>query len=305
MPLVAKACHQEQGYVSVFIDGTGIEVQGKHFEKAAVGYNGERQYWLHAVFVGRAWASARLNKGGTEVKGDFAAQLVADVDTLPLGGLPVWADAAYYCKEFVEACQQRGWDYSVSVTDPRKKVPLLRIVNEMKLEEGEWEPLDEGGCEREVTVLHRSAGWARFESYVVIRRDWDGAQLLLQPTYTVILVSRDDLRVDEVVRRHRGKQGQENAFKGPLTELGLHHPPCKAYNANQAFYWCGQLAQLLLLQYKVLPAKVRVHGLGPLILDYVRSVGLLRKKGRQWTMLFGKCNHRLDWLLRAKRLEPS
>ena len=62
---------------------------------------------------------------------------------------------------------------------------------------------------------------------------------------------------------------------------------------------------LLMLQYKVLPAKARVHGLGPLIPDYVRSVGLLRKKGRQWTMLFGKCNHRLDWLLRAKRLEPS
>ena len=142
------------------------------------------------------------------------------MDTLPLGGLPEWADAAYYCKELVEACQQRGWDYSVSVTDPRKKVPLLCIVNEMKLEEGEWEPLDEGGCEREVTVLHRSAGWAQFETYVVIRLDWDGAQLLLQPTYTVIQVRRDDLRVDELVRRHRGKQGQENAFNGPLTELG-------------------------------------------------------------------------------------
>ena len=100
------------------------------------------------------------------------------------------------------------------------------------------------------------------------------------------------------------KQGQENAFKGPLTELGLHHPPCKSYNANRAFYWCGQLAQLL-LQYQVLLAKVRVHGLGPLIRDYVRSVGLLRKKGRRWTLLFGRCNHRLDWLLRSECLEPG
>ena len=67
VPLVAKACYREQGYVPVFIDGTGIEVQGKHFEKAAVGYNGERQYSLRAVFVGRAWASARLHgrEGGT------------------------------------------------------------------------------------------------------------------------------------------------------------------------------------------------------------------------------------------------
>ena len=309
VPVIAEACYREQGYVPVFIDGTGIEVQGKHFEKAAVGYNGERQYWLHSVFVGRAWASARLNAGGTDVKGDFAAQLVADVDPLPLEGLPVWAraDAAYYCKEFVEACQARGWDYSVSVTDPRKKAPLLRILEEAQVQEWEWRPLDERGYERAVTVMHRPAGWAAMETYVVIRRDRDGAQWLLKPAYTVILVSREDLGLAEAVRRHRGKQGQENAFKGPLTELGLHHPPCKAYNANQAFYWCGQLAQLLLLmlQYELLPVKARVHGLGPLIRDFVRSVGLLRKQGRQWTMLFGRCNRRLDWLLRSERLEPG
>ena len=83
----------------------------------------------------------------------------------------------------------------------------------------EWEPLDERGYERTMTVMHRSAGWARFETYLVIRRDWDGAQLLLQPAYTVILVSRDHLGVAEVVRRPRGKQAQENEFKGPLTEL--------------------------------------------------------------------------------------
>ena len=62
----------------------------------------------------------------------------------------------------------------------------------------------------------------------------------------VILTSRADLPLPEVVRRHRGKQGQENAQKGPLTELGLHHPQCKSYVADQAFYPCGQIAQWLL-----------------------------------------------------------
>ena len=104
VPVVAKACYREQGYVPVFIDGTGIDGTGidgtsidgtgKHREKAAVGYNGDRQYWLHAVFVGLAWASARLHAGLTDVKGHFAAQLVADVDPLPLGCLPVWTRRA-------------------------------------------------------------------------------------------------------------------------------------------------------------------------------------------------------------------
>ena len=309
VPVVAAACGKELGYVPVFIDGTGIEVQGKQFEGAAVGYNGERQYWLHSVFVGRAWVSARLNEGGTDVKGDFAEQLAADVDGLDLGAHPVWAraDAAYYCEAFVKECKRRGWDYSVSVTDPNKKAPVLRVVEAMELDLLDWEPLDAQGVERAVTVAYRPGTWAEEQVYVVIRRDRDGSQELLEPVFTVILVSRDDLRVGELVRRHRAKQGQENAFKGPLTELGLHHPPCQSYAANQAFYWCGQIAQLLLLmlQYQVLPEAARQHGLGPLIRHFVRSVGRLQKRARGRRLLFATCNYRLGWLLRAGRIEPG
>ena len=272
-----------------------------------MGYNGERQYWLHSVFVGRAWVSARLNQGGTDVKGDFAEQLAADVDALDLGPCPVWAraDAAYYCKDFVTACTERGWDYSVSVTDPNKKAPVLRIVEEMELDPKYWEPLDAQGVERAVTVTYRPGTWEKEQVYVVIRRDRDGEQELLQPAYTVILVSRDDLRVGELVRRHRAKQGQENAFKGPLTELGLHHPPCQSYAANQAFYSCGQIEQLLMLQYQVLPEQAREHGLGPLIRHFVCSVGQMQKRGRNRKLLFGKCNYRMGWLLRPGRIEPG
>jgi len=35
------------------------------------------------------------------------------------------------------------------------------------------------------------------------------------------LVSRDDLDAAELVRRHRSKQGHENAFKGPLINIDL------------------------------------------------------------------------------------
>lgn len=34
--MIAKARYLEQGYVPVFIDGAGIELQGKHFKKAGV-----------------------------------------------------------------------------------------------------------------------------------------------------------------------------------------------------------------------------------------------------------------------------
>ena len=102
------------------------------------------------------------------------------------------ADAAYCCKEFVEACQEHGWDYSVSATDPRKKAPLLRILIKMKLEEWEWEwePLDERGCER-----GDPAGLGRGAVAAAAGVHGD----LGQP---------DDLGVAEVVRRHRASGGR-------------------------------------------------------------------------------------------------
>lgn len=93
---------------------------------------------------------------------------------------------------------------------------------------------------------------------VVRRRSVDGQGLLL-PWHTVILVSRHDLPLAELATRHRGKQGQENAFKGPLRDMDLHHPPCRGYRANQAFYALGQIAQVLprAVQYTVLQLRMR------------------------------------------------
>ncbi len=143
---------------------------------------------------------------------------------------------------------------------------------------------------------------------MVIRRDGDGEQRLLEPVCTVILVSHDRLPVAELVRRHRGQQGQENAFQGPLTDLGLQHPPCRSHAAHQGFYLGGQIAQLLLrlLQYQALPAAARQPGLRPLIRCFVCSVGRLTHSARRLRLLCSKSNLWVDWLLHAaSRREPG
>ncbi len=43
VPLGAQACGQRWGSVPVFVDGTGIEVEGQLFGNAERGYHGERQ----------------------------------------------------------------------------------------------------------------------------------------------------------------------------------------------------------------------------------------------------------------------
>jgi hypothetical protein len=286
------------GYVPVFIDGTAIEVDGQLFERAAPGYNGETQYWLHGVFLGGLWSSGRLHPGGVDVAAGWREQLEQDVTPLLAAGTPVWvrADNAYYRGDFVRYCQQQGWDYSVSVTHDSYRRPVLEVLE--GLPERAWTEIGLG--ESATLVYHRPHGWTE-HPYVVVRRLYDGPQQRLMPAYTVILVSRDDLPLAQLVRRHRGKQGQENAFKGPLIDLDLHHPPCRRFHANQAFYVCGQIAQLLLraVQYQLLPTAARRHGLRPLIRHLMRTVARLVRSGRRWRLDFAKNNFHLDWLFYA------
>ncbi len=70
VPLGAQACGQRWGYVPVFGDGPGIEVEGQLCENAGRGYHGEQQSWLHSVCVGVAWVSAwRLRWGCGRTRG--------------------------------------------------------------------------------------------------------------------------------------------------------------------------------------------------------------------------------------------
>ncbi len=234
VPLGAQACGQRWGYVPVFVDGTGIEVEGQLFENAGRGYHGEQQSWLPSVCVGVAWVSARLNAGGTDMRGDGREQLDQDAAPWLPGRQPVWlrAASADSCKDVASSCRRKGWDDSGSGTDPRQKAPILRLAAARGLREDAWEPRDAAGKERALAVAYRPARWPEEQVCGVIRRDGDGEQRWLGPVCTVMLVSRDRLPVAELVRRHRGQQGQENAFQGPLTDLGLQHPPCRSHTAH-------------------------------------------------------------------------
>ena len=48
---------ETKGYVALFIDASGIEVDGRLFQWARKDYDGRRGYWLHAVFLGGLWAA--------------------------------------------------------------------------------------------------------------------------------------------------------------------------------------------------------------------------------------------------------
>ena len=196
-------------------------------------------------------------------------QLEPDVAPLLSVGTPVWvrADNAYYSRDFAEFCRERGWDYSVSVTNPGFKFPVPALAD--SLPESAWEEV--GPCERAVLVRHKPRGWVE-RLYVVMRK------LVEVPKANSFPPARSPSSPEatppaKLVRRHRCKQGQENAFKGPLRDLDLHHP-CRRLLANRIFYACDQLAQMLLcaVQFSLLPKPARRHGLRPLIRHFIRTV---------------------------------
>ncbi len=122
----------------------------------------------------------------------------------------------------MSSCRQRGRDDSGSVTDPRKKAPVLRRAAARGLRE------DAAGQEQALAGAYRPARGPE------------------EPVCTVIPVSRDRLPLAELGRRHCGQQGREPAFQEPLPDLGLQPPPCRSPAANQGFYLGARIAPLLL-----------------------------------------------------------
>ena len=71
-----------------------------------------------------------------------------------------------------------------------------------------WVPLDEDGGEWATLVYYQPVQLAKTEVYAVIRRGRYGARPRLVSAWTVLLGSRDGLPLAELLRLHRGKQGQ-------------------------------------------------------------------------------------------------
>ncbi len=140
----------------------------------------------------------------------------------------------------VRLCAARGWDYSISVTNRGWRKPVLEQLE--GLADTEW--TDIGMEEEAIFATHRPTGWDAEQHYVVVRRRTENGQALLVPRHTVMLVSRNDLALKELVLRHRANQGRENAFKGRCGTWTCIIRRAAATGPTRAFYALGQIAQV-------------------------------------------------------------
>ena len=310
----------ENGYIPVFVDGSIIEVTGKNFEEAKIGYSGDMQYWLHSTFIGGVWADQRLLPGASGVTKGWRNQIeTADkiikaklavakpVDSEGNNFIPkkyVRADNAYYNKNFINYMNENDWYYTVSTTNNLNKKPLLREVDE--LDGWDWKALDSKGEEEWALVSHQPAKWDERQLYIVIRKIVENSQRRLFPIYSFILTNITDLPVPEVVRMHRRKQGQENEQKGPLIDLDLHHPSSSNFMANQVIYTAAQIAQNLIrgIQYLAFSEKYWRNTLRTMIRKVIRIPGKLVAHAGEKILKFSKWMPDLnDFLKAADKIE--
>ena len=297
----------QRGWLPVFVDGTAIEVYGDYFEKAETLYTGQKGFWLHGVFIGDLWVKQRLYPGNVHPAKDAKDLIEAVLRLLPQGTKGYFLmDSAYYQKEIVCLLKESGQEYSISVTHGLAKRPLYELAQ--SLPEEAWEKIKDDGTQEAAFIYYQPSGWPEEETYVVVRQKEDGRQKRLFYRYSFILVSREDLGLRELVERHRQKQGQENLLKGPLRDLGLHHPACQRFEANRAYYTLGQIAQILLvgMKQKLLPEEARRCRPGTIIKHFLRVAAKVVRHARGLRVWFTKQVVRLNWLaFAADRLEEG
>ena len=241
----------------VFGDATQLEVTGRCFEGATIDHNGNRSLQWLVVFLG-PYLTAQLLRRGSEHEATGIpplleqTALMAQSSGLKTHRMLALMDSAYGCKPTLDALHKLLWHYIVGGNDLRK--PLEKKAQEMPA--NIWKPgVHPEPKFRDVAYgcfYYQAGTWKQKELVVAVRYRKPGELFF---TYQFVFTSLDRNKVkgdrkrlhtssfeETVFMMYHHKQGRENGFKNPLTDMHLHHPPSGRFGANQIFYAVASLA---------------------------------------------------------------
>ncbi len=259
------------GQREVFFDDTQLEVSGKHFEGAAINYNGNLALSWQTLWVGPLLSDSHVGRPN-----DVSDQLLPMLERNRgfWRGRPAhfYADSGSSAGVYLNAIAAEGWHYTVSYN--KWTSPLERKAAELPALA--WK---EDGPEQRAWFRHQPEGRTAPQLFAVARRR-EG----LFDQYGFIAC--DDQQTDAalVFGRHHLKGAKEQLFKEVLSGLDLHHPPCLALRANQVYYLIAALAYDLMVAIKLLDLKDDCQGwqLKTLMKKLVFLPGRLSHRSRQW-----------------------
>ncbi len=293
-----------QGWTVVFGDATDLEVEGRCFDAAKKGREGERILRWLTLMAGPVIVAQQLMAGNRD-EGVSMPRLIEEarpvVRDIAAGRTLALLDAAYFEKPVIDKIDANGWDFIVCANQQRGV--LERLVEEQQ----EWIWADTGpdarrgwaqsqaGC-----FMHTPEGWA--EPVTIIARRWRVEGELPDSAwhYSFLATRIEPEQLPTLLDKHGyaqaiwmlygTKQARENHYKTALRDLGLHHPPSGRLGINQAFYAIASAASniAMVLRYRVVARGERGIELWRLRERYLRIAGYLVRSARTlWVRLSG------------------
>jgi hypothetical protein len=246
-----------EGFVPVFPDGTLLEGSPRREGTKTIREKGSGLMWS-TVFVGPVLAAQRLAGVGEGEHGCVQA-LVAEVDRAVLRPLKLHARA------LVLADSLHGDDSTLS---PWEAAHLHYVAGANKLALTETTLMQQPELVWEDTGARRNLGWAASGACVCWLQcaDWTHKRLLVGRrwmregemiwNYAGVLTDLREKDVRPMLARglsfaraiwrlYDAKAGMETLYQDGLSDLGLHHPPCRALVRNKGFYAVAALAWTL------------------------------------------------------------
>ena len=239
------------GELEVFFDDTQLEVTGKKIEGAALNYEGRLALGWQALFVGPFLADQLVTGDHTPVSAHLGEFLAANT--------ALWGDSPRYF--FADSASSEGQHLDrVRAAFPRWSISYNRWTEPLEraataLPASAWTAVPPDG--HYAYVRHQPEGCAAPQVYAV--RRWRGEGELFDRY--AFCACEDGPRAPRAIwDRHDLKGEREQMFAQLLSDLDLHHPPCLALAANQAFYTLAALAYNVLTALKLTELPADHHG---------------------------------------------
>jgi hypothetical protein len=238
-----RVCHA--GEDEWFFDDTEIEVYGDSFEGARINYNGDRALSMQVLWRGPFVIDAILD-GAADVSEHLGVLLGQHEHRWQGRRSHLYADSGSSAAKFLDAIREAGFTHW-SVSYNKWTDVLERLAGE--LPETRWSTPNERG-EQFAWLRHTPGEAKEAVTFATLRRKLDG-DLFWRYAF-VACKPGEKWEPQAVFQRHALKGDKERGFSELLSDLDLHHPPCKDLVANQAFYALGILTYNVLTALKVL-----------------------------------------------------
>jgi hypothetical protein len=259
------------GWTVVFGDGSDLQVDGRCFDAARMGRDGEKILRWMTLRVGPVLVDQQLMAGNADEGRSLPGMLRRARPLLTEAGaargrLLALLDAAY-CEWPVVKALPKNCDWIVCANQYRGM--LARRAAEQP--EAVWRqsgPDAARGWEESGACLmtHQFSGWAAPVT-LAVRRWRETGELPGVWHYSFLASNLEPAALPKALAHQHGaagvlwllygtKQGRENHFKTPLRCLGLHHPPSGRLGVDQVYYALASMAAnvAMVMRYEVAPA---------------------------------------------------